>query len=234
MKSIGQSEIPTVPWKTSDVVIGMALVAFGILVLIIIYGAIGADPDSASGIAIIAGIAYALVMLVSWSMGPARHRESLRSLGLRLPAAGSYLQILLLLVLFVGASVLFLALYKGLLSLLGWDDLLPTAQTDEIVLEGPAVIGSFALIVLWGPVAEEIFFRGFIFPGLAGRTGVGLAAVLSSLLFAISHIDPRLIVPFFPIGILLAWLYHKTGSLWSCIAAHAIWNALAFSVSVGT
>ena len=83
-----------------------------------------------------------------------------------------------------------------------------------------------------GPLAEEIFFRGFVLSGLAGRWGFLPAAIASSLLFALAHIDPRVMVPIFVIGLFLAWLYHKTGSIWSSFAAHGSWNALALSISV--
>ena len=220
-----------VPWKTSDVAFGISLAGVGILVLVVIYRAVSADVESGRGFAILGGTAYGIVLLACWFMGPIRHRTSVGSLGLKPPSPGRYLQPSLLL-LVLGASLGFLILYAGLLSLLGWEDLLPRSQADDILLEGPWIIGSFALVVLWGPLAEELFFRGFIFPGLVGWMGVRHAAVASSLLFALFHVDPKVMVPFFAIGMLLAWLYHRTGSLWNCFAAHAIWNGVALSISV--
>ncbi|MED5568055.1 MAG: CPBP family intramembrane glutamic endopeptidase, partial [Chloroflexota bacterium] len=40
------------------------------------------------------------------------------------------------------------------------------------------------------------------------------------------------LVPIFVTGMLLAWLYHRTGSLWPGIAAHAGLNALAVSALI--
>ena len=228
-----KGEGQTVPWKGSDVAIGIGLVVMATVVLLIIYQVIGADPASGLGITIFAGIVYAIVLLASWIMGPIRYRTSLGSLGLRLSASKSFPLVLLLVILVLLASLAFLMVYTGLLSLLGWDNFLPSSeQTDDIVLEGPAIIASVVLIVLWAPLVEEVFFRGFIFPGLAGRMGVALAAVTSSILFAVVHVDPAVMVPFFVIGILLAWLYRKTLSLWSCFAVHATWNGVALAISV--
>ena len=44
--------------------------------------------------------------------------------------------------------------------------------------------------------------------------------------------DPGVLVPIFITGFLLAWLYHRTGSLWPNIVAHAGQNALALVVTI--
>lgn len=188
-----------------------------------------------SGLALtaIAGTIYSFMLLVTWIVGPVRHGASLGSLGLKLPASMGYFHLFLLLLLVLGLFVVLLAIYSSLLSLLGWD--LPESLPDDLDLGGPGVTAGFALVVVFlGPLAEEVFFRGFIFTGLTGRWGVLVAAALSSLLFAVFHVDPRVFLPFFAIGILLTWFYRKTGSIWSCIVAHSIWNTLAFSVSIAT
>ena len=232
MSSIRKTELCLVPWKTSDVLLGVILVAVGFLVLIIVYAALTADPDLGTGLAIIGGVTGAIMLITCWLIGPVRYRVPLSSLGLKLPASRSYVQLLLPLLVFA-ASLAFTGIYTGLVSLLDWDILSPPPVPEEIRLEGPAIIGSFAIVVLWGPLAEEVFFRGFIFPGLIGRLGITGAAVASSLVFAVAHPDLGVIVPIFVTGMLLAWLYQKTGSLWSCLVAHGLQNALALSVATG-
>ena len=209
--------------------IGLALVIVGVVVLIAIYGATSADPQSGSGFAVIGGAVGGILVLASWAIGPLRHRASLGSLGLKLPASRGSFQFLLPLLVFV-ASLVFAGIYTILVSLLGWDT--PDSPLEEIGLGGPAVIWSLAfVVVLWGPLAEEVFFRGFIFSGLRRRMGFAGAAVVSSIIFALFHVDPRVMVPIFVTGMLLAWLYHRTGSVWSSFAAHAMQNALAFSIA---
>ena len=233
MNSVEKSEVRTVPWKTSDVAKGTALVVGGIFVVfvvVVIYEAVAADPESGWGLVILAGAFSGWLILAAWFVGPARYGASLGSLGLRLAVPRSYGRVVLP-VLALAASLTFTGLYAGLMSVLGWD--VSHDPLEEIDLEGPAVIGALAVVaILWGPLAEELFFRGFVFPGLIGSIGVVRAAVASSLLFSLFHLDPRVIVPFFVTGLLLAYLYHRTGSLWSSFAAHAMQNALAFSISV--
>ena len=232
LESTRKIRLPLVPWKTSDVVVGLVLVVLGLFVLLVIYGVLNPDPDEGSGSAllVIGAIIYGAMLAVSWGVGPARRGGSLRSLGLKLPSSNRGFQLVALPALAFGASLVLTAVYAGIASAAGLD--LPDAVPEELDLKGPALVGSFALVVVWGPLAEEIFFRGFMFPGFRSRMGLGVAAIASSLLFSLSHLDPRVMVPIFLTGLLLAWLYHRTGSIWPPFIAHALQNALAFSVSV--
>ncbi|MDR9458949.1 MAG: type II CAAX endopeptidase family protein [Dehalococcoidia bacterium] len=84
------------------------------------------------------------------------------------------------------------------------------------------------LAVVLAPFAEEIFFRGFLFTGIGNRYGNGWGAVFSALIFAIAHLmQPGAFLPIFLLGLLLAWLYMKTGSIWACIITHSVYNSLA-------
>lgn len=77
------------------------------------------------------------------------------------------------------------------------------------------------------PLSEEIFFRGYLFDLFrrAGATSVGL--LLTSLLFAAAHITDPYNVPVIGLyGIVLAWLYHRTGSLLAPVIAHAVNNGV--------
>jgi membrane protease YdiL (CAAX protease family) len=110
-------------------------------------------------------------------------------------------------------------------------DLLVTSD-ESITIEftdtglGLAIITTLAIVI--APVAEEVFFRGFLFTGIGNRYGYGWGAVISALIFALAHfMQPGAFVPIFIFGILLAWLYFKTGSIWACIFTHATYNSLA-------
>lgn len=87
-------------------------------------------------------------------------------------------------------------------------------------------------IVLAAPLAEEIFFRGFIFPGLLRPFGLVGAMVISGFLFGLFHVTgPEslgLVLPFGLVGMLFAWLYYRTGSLWASIATHLLFNLVSF------
>ena len=227
--------IRAVPWRAGDVLLGIAIVIVGVVIALVVYTliiylALDADPDSTIGITVAAGVAYWIALATCWVVGPLRYGTSIASLGFKLPASGAFPRVVFQTVLVLAGSLGSFLFYAAVLFLLGLDEYLPEQQTEDIVLKGPAIIASIGLIVLWGPLVEEAFFRGFVFPGLTRRMGVVGAAIASSLLFAFVHGDPRVMVPFFMIGVLLAWLYHRTGSLWSCFLAHAMWNGMILAI----
>jgi hypothetical protein len=102
---------------------------------------------------------------------------------------------------------------------------------------GETTLGSVTigvLIVALAPVAEETFFRGFMFGGLRRRAPFAVAALVSGAVFGLFHytgpdtwgVVPQLAV----LGIILAWVYERTGSLWPAIFLHTINNAIAFAI----
>ncbi len=82
-----------------------------------------------------------------------------------------------------------------------------------------------AVTVLAAPFFEEIFFRGFLYRALRDHARPLEAMLLTSALFAAVHPSPFTILPLFGFGVLLAWLYEVTGSVWPGIAVHALFNA---------
>jgi membrane protease YdiL (CAAX protease family) len=81
------------------------------------------------------------------------------------------------------------------------------------------------------PVAEEVFFRGFLYKGLRHRWGVGWALVLSGLVFALVHIVPGVLPPIFVMGVVFAYVFERSGSIWPCIILHGAINSLAFGLA---
>ncbi|MBM3956803.1 MAG: CPBP family intramembrane metalloprotease, partial [Gemmatimonadetes bacterium] len=92
---------------------------------------------------------------------------------------------------------------------------------------GRNTAGLLIVVVVWGPLGEEVFFRGFLLPGIAGRLGAPAAVVISSALFAGFHVDPGAFAPTLLLGAALAWIYLRTGSIWPGVVAHGAQNALA-------
>jgi membrane protease YdiL (CAAX protease family) len=105
----------------------------------------------------------------------------------------------------------------------------------ELGVGNPSVVIAIAavvMIVLLAPVAEELFFRGFLFAGLRTRWSLWPAALTSGLIFGLVHAPTGIttVVPLAALGIALCWLYDRTGSLWPCVIAHMINNGLALAV----
>jgi len=81
------------------------------------------------------------------------------------------------------------------------------------------------------PIAEEIFFRGFIFGGLVQRVSPVVAMVISGALFGAAHLDLWSFLPICVIGAGLAWTYYATRSLWVNVVAHATVNTISLAVA---
>ncbi|MDD5437125.1 MAG: CPBP family intramembrane metalloprotease [Candidatus Omnitrophica bacterium] len=75
-----------------------------------------------------------------------------------------------------------------------------------------------------GPIVEELFFRGFMYTAVKKHVGIFWAAVISAAFFAGLHAHPVGFLPIMVLGILLAYLYEKTGTLVSSITVHMIHN----------
>lgn len=84
----------------------------------------------------------------------------------------------------------------------------------------------FILVCVVVPVGEEAFFRGFVY-GTLRRWGLVPAVALSSLYFGAVHQQIVHFLPIFALGVVLALLYERTGSIVASIAVHAINNLVA-------
>lgn len=106
-------------------------------------------------------------------------------------------------------------------------------QQQDIGYQGGAplelIIAFFGLVVL-PPLAEEMLFRGFMYRGLASRWPKIIAAVVTSLLFALVHFQWNVGVDVFILSMVLIFLYERTKNLWMCIFLHGLKNGLAFIV----
>lgn len=88
------------------------------------------------------------------------------------------------------------------------------------------------LVIVFAPLCEELFFRGFVFRGVRGFAPLLAAAFISGLGFAIFHANLAVVVPYAFIGASFAWSVERSGSLWTSIVAHTLVNTLSFVVSV--
>lgn len=110
------------------------------------------------------------------------------------------------------------------------------AIMQDIQERMPWMLWVFAVVL--APLYEELLFRRVLFGRLwaAGRPVLG--ALLSSVLFALAHEFPgmggnspaaaALLWTYYVfMGLALAWVYRRTGTLWASIGVHALNNLAA-------
>ena len=88
--------------------------------------------------------------------------------------------------------------------------------------------------VVVAPIAEELFFRGILFPAIWRLTGLVWPAIaLSAAFFALVHAAyPQTVLPMLTFGILLGALRAKTGNLAACALLHALFNGRTMLLAV--
>lgn len=90
--------------------------------------------------------------------------------------------------------------------------------------------GGYFVICLLAPVAEELVFRGAVLRALLAwkpQRAWGMIAI-SAVLFSLAHINPAQMPHAFIMGLLLGWLYWRTGSIAPGIAFHWANNTVAY------
>jgi uncharacterized protein len=105
-----------------------------------------------------------------------------------------------------------------------------------------ALVAAGVFVCVIAPIAEEFFFRGFLFGVLrrwnirvAGRDlGTWLAAVAVGILFGLAHVGSAsavYLVPLAFLGFVLCIVRWRTGSLYPCMALHSLNNSLALGIN---
>jgi len=218
-------------WGLGDMaragILVLAIFALLVMASVGLYWAIASETGPLSPVWLIALVfaGEAIMIYPAWRFGPRRHGGGWSRLGLRrFETQGAIgLVVVGMLGIWISSGV------WGLINArLGW-------QMQENILPefGGGLSGLLVAMVLGAvvaPVAEEIFFRGFLYTGLRARWGKWAGLIITSLLFSLMHVLPGVLVPIFFMGLILGWLYERTGSIWPAVIVHGLNNALAFLV----
>ncbi len=88
-------------------------------------------------------------------------------------------------------------------------------------------VGMGLAVVVLGPLAEELIFRGAIFgPLLRYRPRPRVVIVFTSMLFAVVHLDPLRMAPIFLVGLLLGVCRYASRSVLPGYMLHMCFNAI--------
>lgn len=96
----------------------------------------------------------------------------------------------------------------------------------------PLMLALTITTVLITPVAEEVFFRGFLFQWMATHRPVWLATLISSAIFGASHLVPAQAISAGLMSLLIILLYLGSRSIWPCIVCHVVNNALGVALGM--
>lgn len=146
----------------------------------------------------------------------------------------------------VSAFVLAVISYYGLTSIYGaifhlqGKDKLPSEL--GVTQSTAALIAAAIFVCVLAPIAEEMFFRGFMFGALrrlkvrvGGRDlGTWIAAILTGIMFGAVHLNSapvQYLIPLGFLGFVLCIVRWRTRSLYPCIAIHSANNSLALGVN---
>jgi membrane protease YdiL (CAAX protease family) len=97
-------------------------------------------------------------------------------------------------------------------------------------LELPQYLVLLSVVGIFGPLVEELYFRGYICRAYLTALGERWAYLASAAGFALVHLNLPAMAPIFAMGLVLAWLYNRTRSVVPCAIAHGFNNSVAFVV----
>jgi len=217
------SPTPSVPWSPIDVLWGFIMSVLWVMALVILGEMIqrlgwSIDPS----VVIVFGTV--VLLIPTWYFTIYKYNVSWTDLGLRgfrpsVIGLGCGLMVL---------SLLFNLVYAAILAVFDLqiqpdiDAMFQNTQSPFLLLVGGAIVA---------PFVEELFFRGFVFPGLRNRWNWKIAAAISAGLFALAHVLPTSILPIFILGFIFAFLYQISGSIWPSIIMHMLTNTVALTTA---
>ena len=206
----------SVPWKFIDNWIGVALLAIiDVVIFVLMLGQERRVDIAQSAAVLLLELAYLLpvILIFAWRR---IHWKHLRFTNFDWGTLGIGCGLLI-------GSYVVIIVHNALLFTFGVD-----TQGENIMklfaeLDSP--FWFFIVGAVFAPLVEEIFFRGFLFQGFRERYGWVTGMILSAAVFAVAHLDLVVLIPTFILGCLLAYLYHRSNSIWPGIILHFLVNS---------
>lgn len=213
--SAGKEAAYSVPWKPVDHWVGILLLALiDIALFVVSLQGLGTRLAQSAGL-ILVQLAYLIPLIVIFAYRRV-HPKALGFGRFKWSALGVGFGLLIV-------SYFFILLHNAVLMLLGVDT--QGARILELFAALDSPVWFILVGVVFAPLVEELFFRGFLFQGFRQQYGWVKGGLLSSVIFGTAHLDPAAFLPTAILGFLLAYMYHRTNSVWVPIILHVLVNA---------
>ncbi len=216
-------------WGASVVILAFLCLVLGQVVGTTMFDALGVDDDwgivgASLGFFAVFGLVAALLRRDGPPAAEALGLQATWSSGLR----HAVLYFLPHLVIYFGA-----ALIAGfILAALGAEEPRQAALDHYLGSRSnlPLQAAILVVAVILAPIAEELLFRGLFFGFLRKHCSFWRAAVLQGFLFGLLHVEGWsglvFILPLGAMGVFLAWLRVRSGSIHAAMLVHSMHNAL--------
>lgn len=115
----------------------------------------------------------------------------------------------------------------GVQSLIG--ETIDNPQMQALAPEGFSWTSFVVMLVLVGmlvPFIEEVIFRGLLLGWLCKHLRFVYAAPISAVIFSLAHGLPQLMPALAVMGLVLAVVAWRSGSLWPSVIVHGVFNSL--------
>jgi len=224
-----------VPWRAREAIGVFLLHLFAASIVTLVIAVFVADIDRLVIVGTVATEILLLATVLGWNA--IRHRVGPGALGFR-----KFEGRLVLLGVGIGIAGRILASLISIFTALFVSEdeiVVPQQRPDPETLSLSYVVTAGLVVIILAPLAEEAFFRGFIYGGLRRWAKAGPAMVISSLFFSLAHVDPSgvdelvgsliaFVPSIFVLGVLFARVVERHRSLVPSIVGHVVFNLAGF------
>ncbi|MEX0746371.1 MAG: type II CAAX endopeptidase family protein [Rhodothermales bacterium] len=101
------------------------------------------------------------------------------------------------------------------------------ALIEKVLLADTGLGFNLLVLAITPALCEELLFRGYIQRQAERGGGIIFGILFSGIVFGLYHLRLSQAIPLCVLGVYLAWLVWRTGSLWPAIVVHFSNNAIA-------
>ncbi len=217
--------LPPSPVRLGDLILLAVLVVVSVFAIPLLLTVFRPETDFAAlpvTVGLLVGQSV-LMLFFTWLVVLRRHGLGLADIGLR-PTYNGWYRIA------VGLGLLCMPLISGInlgvQILMG--EVVENPQMRALAPEGFSWTSLLLMLVLVGvlvPFIEEVIFRGVLLGWLLKRLRFIYAAPISAVIFSVAHGLPHLIPALAVMGLILATVAWRSGSLWPSVVVHGVFNS---------